>query len=366
MHDRGEPKRILLMMLLPIGDTLFTTPSLNALRRRYPRAEITAVVYPTNKGILSNNPDIDRFLLWPTRHRWPGLAGVLKLFWGLRRARFDLAVEFSNYNWWVSWLSGIPRRTEMNLPRFWWGLPWAGIEWRKHHAVEHYTGPVSRLGVTVDDLALRIFPSEQEKAKALSWLERYRVGPDELLVGIHPGGEGLWGRKQWSVARFAEVADGLSARTGARIVIMGGKDDAPAAAEIASRTTASIINAAGQTTLGETAALVRHCALFIGNDSSPLHIAAASGTPVVGIYGPTDPRSYRPWIPGGKQGVDYAVVRSNLPCACKFPLVGGTTIAGFFTCLSCPALESITPEQVLDAAIRLLERGLMIRVTGNP
>ncbi len=138
---------------------------------------------------------------------------------------------------------------------------------------------------------------------------------------------------------------------------MGGKHDAPAAAEIASRTQAPIINAAGQTTLGETAALVSHCALFIGNDSSPLHIAAASGTPVVGIYGPTDPRSYHPWIPAGREGVDYAVVRSNLPCACKFPLVGGTTILGFFTFLRCPALESITPQQVLEAARGMLKRG---------
>ncbi|HEX8221773.1 MAG TPA: glycosyltransferase family 9 protein [Chloroflexia bacterium] len=361
MYVEGDPKRILLMMLLPIGDTLFTTPSVAALRRRYPQALITALVYPTNRGILSNNPDIDDFLLWPTRQKWPGAGGVFKLFWGLRLARFDLAVEFSNYNWWVSWLSRIPQRTEMQLPRFWWALPWAGREWRTHHAVEHYTGPVGRLGIPVQDMALRFFPSSQDEAKANAWLERHQVGPDELLVGIHPGGEGLWGRKRWSVARFAEVADGLSARLGARIVVLGGKHDMPAAGDIAARTSAPIINATGQTTLGETAALVRHCALFIGNDSSPLHIAAASGTPVVGIYGPTDPRSYRPWIPGGQEGIDYAVVRSDLPCACKFPLVGGTTLAGWVTCLNCPALESITPQQVLDAALRLLEG----RVTRN-
>ncbi|HEY0068983.1 MAG TPA: glycosyltransferase family 9 protein [Chloroflexia bacterium] len=357
MHSQSNPKRILLQMLLPIGDTLFTTPSISALRKRYPDAEITAVVYPTNRGILNNNPDIDRFLFWPTRRHWPGLPRVLTLFWDLRRTHFDLAVEFSNYNWWVSWLSGIPRRTEMNLPHFWWALPWAGREWRTHHAVEHYTGPVRRLGIPVDDLALRIFPTEQDETKAQAWLDGHKVEPGELLVGIHPGGEGLWGRKKWSVARFAEVADGLSDSVGARILIMGGKDDAPAAAEIASLTSAAIINATGQTTLGETAALARRCALFIGSDSSPLHIAAASGTPVVGIYGPTDPRSYHPWIPGGVEGIDYAVVRSDLPCACKFPLVGGTTIAGFFTCLSCPSLESITSSQVLDAAMRLLEAG---------
>lgn len=346
--------RILLLILLPIGDTLFTTPAIHALRERYPDAEITAIVYPTNQGILNNNPDIDRFLSWPTREQWPGFLGVLKLFLQVRRARYDLSVEFSSYNGWLTrGIGRVPRKSDMQLPRLWWLLPWAGREWRKHHAVEHYIGPIQRLGIEVTDLHLRLFPTEEEQDRAQSWLDRYRVSSDELLVGIHPGGEGLWGRKQWSVQRFAEVADGLADQLGARIVIMGGKGDAEAAAELAASTHAFIINAVGQTTLGETAALASRCALFIGNDSSPLHISAALGTPVVGIYGPTDPRSYHPWVPGGQEGVDYAIVRSNLPCASRFPLIGGATLAGWVTCLLCPSLETVTSKQVLAAALKL-------------
>jgi heptosyltransferase-3 len=180
-----------------------------------------------------------------------------------------------------------------------------------------------------------------------------------MLVGLHPGGEGLWGRKQWGPERFAQVATGLHDRLGGavRIVLMGGKDDAPLAAQIAARTRAHVINATGQTTLGETAALIKKCRIFLGNDSSPLHIAAATGTPVVGIYGPTDPRSYHPWVPGGLDGVEYEVVRSPLPCACRFPLVGGITLAEWIMCLLCPALASITPQRVLQACLRLLESG---------
>ncbi len=369
MHSEPEawtlatqpPMRILLLMLLPIGDTLFTTPSVHALREHYPDAEITALVYPTNKGILINNPDIDHFLVWPTRQQFPGVRGVLRLFWELRRSRFDLAVEYCNYIWWVTWLSGIQKRTEMELPRLWWVWPWAGREWRKHHAVEHYMDPVRRLGIEVGDARLRIFPTEEEEARAQSWLDRHKIAPDELLLGIHPGGEGLWGRKKWSVERFAHVADGLAGVSASRVLIMGGKGDAEAAAELAANTRAPIINATGQTTLGETAALAARCAIFIGNDSSPLHIAAAAGTPVVGIYGPTDPCSYHPWRPDGKEGVEYAVVRANLLCASRFPLVGGTTVLGWVTCLLCPALESIKPRQVLDAAVGLLERSGLSR-----
>src|SRR6188474_1912380 len=102
--------RIIIMALLPIGDTLFATPAIHALRKHYPNARITALVYPTNKGILRSNPDIDDFLLWPTRDQWPGMHGVLSLFWTLRRARFDLSVEFSNYNLWIAKLAGVKHR----------------------------------------------------------------------------------------------------------------------------------------------------------------------------------------------------------------------------------------------------------------
>lgn len=347
--------RILIMALLPIGDTLFTTPAIHALRLRYPDAEITALVYPTNQGILRHNPDVDSLLTWPTRDAWPGFRQIAGLFWKLRRSHFDLAVEFSNYNLWISKLAGIRERTEMHLPRFWWGLPGAGREWRKHHAVDHYANVVRRLGIRVDDMCLRLYPDGDEEARAQGWLDRSRVEPGERLIAMHPGGEGLWGKKRWPVERFAQVADGLSDALGARIVIMGGKDEAYLAADLAARTHANIINAAGQTTLGETAALAKRCALFIGNDSSPLHVAVAMGTPVVAIHGLTDPRSYHPWVPGGKDGVDYVVVRSPLFCAHRFPLVGGITIATWFSLLRCHALEAIEPEQVLRAALSLLK-----------
>jgi ADP-heptose:LPS heptosyltransferase len=85
-------------------------------------------------------------------------------------------------------------------------------------------------------------------------------------------------------------------------------------------------------------------------------MAAAVGTKVVAIHGLTDPRSYHPWLPGGKEGVDYAVVRSSAPCAHRFSLIGGITVAEWLAILPCPALEAITPQQVLEAALSLLRR----------
>ena len=124
------------------------------------------------------------------------------------------------------------------------------------------------------------------------------------------------------------MADRLHARFGVKIVVLGGKEDAPLAAEVARAGSAPVLNLAGQTTLGETAALAARCALFIGNDSSPLHIAVAAGTRVVGIYGITDPRSYRPWVPRGRGraglrgGAQPAPVRRLLPPDRRHHLAG--------------------------------------------
>src|SRR5687768_4390022 len=105
--------RILIMSLLPIGDTLFATPALHALRIRYPRARIVVLAYPTNAGILRSNPDIDEIVLWPTRQTWGGVQGTLAVLNRLRDERFNLAVEFSNYSWWITRFARIRRRTEM-------------------------------------------------------------------------------------------------------------------------------------------------------------------------------------------------------------------------------------------------------------
>jgi ADP-heptose:LPS heptosyltransferase len=175
---------------------------------------------------------------------------------------------------------------------------------------------------------------------------------------LHPGGEGLWGRKQWGTAGFARVADQLHAQFGVKIVVLGGTEDARLAATLARQSSAPVLNLAGQTTLGATAALAARCALFIGNDSSPLHIAVAAGTRVVGIYGVTDPCSYRPWVPGGVAGRDYAVVQSTAPCAGSFPLVGGIPLWKWISVVRCDALGTITPEQVVAAAAPLLAAAL--------
>ncbi len=356
--NRRTVRKILICALLPIGDTLFATPAIRAVRLHYPQARITALTYPTNSGILAANPDIDRIWLAPTRAQPQGPASVTRLPAAIRAERFDLGLELSNYNYGLGWWGGIGRSVTMELPRLWWIRPDAGRAWRQRHAVEHYAAVAARAGAPVRDWRLRISATPAEIAACDRLLRDHGIGPSEPLIGIHPGGEGLWGRKQWSPAGFAEVAETLHHKAGVKIVVLGGREDARVAAEVARRSRAPVLNLAGQTTLGATAAIVQRCLLFVGNDSSPLHIAAATGTRVVGIYGLTDPRSYRPWMPGGVVGRDYAVVLSPAPCAACFPLVGGITLFGWARCATCDALTAVTAAQVCAAALPLLPPAL--------
>jgi lipopolysaccharide heptosyltransferase II len=347
--------RILVVLLVPIGDTLFTTPAIHALRAAYPQAHITALVYPTNAGILVNNADVDRLWYFPTRSNL-GPGTILRLAFDLRRTRFDLSVEFSNYNAWLARWAGVSLRTHQHLPALWWIDSQIGIPMRRKHAVEVYGAVVRRLGLPIPDWRLRMYPTEADQARAAALLARHGIRFGEPVIGIHPGGEGLWGRKQWAPAKFAALADGLHAAAGGKIVVLGGGEEARIAADVARRAQAPVFNLAGQTSLGETAAMAAACSLFIGNDSSPLHIAAAMGTPVVGIYGPTSPASYRPWMPGGVAGRDYAVVLGRHRCAGQFTLGGSKPLGAYLQAITCDALETIQPSEVLAAARRLLAR----------
>lgn len=351
-----DTERIILLLLLPIGDTLFITPAIRAVRQRYPSAHISALVYSSNAGILENNTDLDELLVHPTLQDWRGWSYLAGVLWKIIGGGFDLALQFCSAASWLTLASRIPHRTKMRYPFLWWLLPSQGRAWQVVHATEHYADLVRHLGIPVDDLSHRMPLSETDRARAARFLRQQGVEPGEILVGIHPGGEGFYGRKRWNRRGFAQVADALSRDFGVKILLLGGKEEKALTDEVAELMTSEPVNAAGLTTLRETAALAERCALFIGNDSSPLHIAVAMGAPVVGIYGPTNPTNYHPFLPAREAGFDYEVVVGKVECSPCFHFVGGCPLWKTPLCRSCRALEQVQPVEVIGAARNLLVR----------
>ncbi|MFQ6110875.1 MAG: glycosyltransferase family 9 protein, partial [Nitrospinota bacterium] len=170
-----------------------------------------------------------------------------------------------------------------------------------------------------------------------TFLRRSGLGVAKPLIALHPGAG--WPTKRWGEEKYARLGDALALRTGAQVIITWGPGDEG----VASRVRALMSSEARLTpalTLPQLACLLEHCIMFIGGDTGPLHLAAAMGVPVLGIYGPTTP-----WR-NGPFGVEHAVLYRPLPCSgchkrsCEDPI----------------CILSLTVQEALEAALELWGR----------
>jgi ADP-heptose:LPS heptosyltransferase len=360
-----DPRHILVGLLCPIGDTLFATPALAAMRRRFPRARITALVYRSNAGILSNNPDVDDRILAAPGEQQPGVLRFARGVDAIKRSEYDLMVNFSPAASFVGLLAGVQDQVHLRMPPHWWLVGGHSPAYRGRHAVDQYlrvVRPLLQRNVSDEQRQPRVYLSAKERSAARRILRECGRTPADLLVAMHVGGEGFRGRKRWSTERFAEVGRHLVETFGAHVLLLGGPTDLPLSEAVAQAMPASATILAGRTSLMETAALIERSALFIGNDSCPLHIAAAVGTPAVGIFGPSNVEQFRPI---GRPGYAHQVVHSNLPCSPCFHFVGNDAPWVPNLCHSFACLKAIRTDEVIDAAAALLARPLPAQGRGK-
>lgn len=350
-----EPERVLVGLLCPIGDTLFATPALAALRRRFPDARIDALVYRSNRGILEGNPDVHDHIVANVAARGFPHSHFLGSIPDIRRGRYDLLVSLTPAASLAGAFAAIPDQVHPRMPhRLWWLSGSRDVAYRSRHAIDHYlrmVGPLLREPLTAVPRAPRVYLSEAHRDAARSMLREAQVRATEPLVALHVGGAGFRGRKRWSTRRFAAVARHLVEQFNARILLVGGREDVVLATEVAALLPGGTIDLAGKSSLLETAALIERATLFIGNDSCPLHIAAAVGTPAVGIYGPS---SVEQFSPVGGTGYRGKTLHASLPCSPCFHFVGSEAPWIPNPCHSFACLKAIPAEAVIKAAVELL------------
>lgn len=350
-------RHILVSLLCPIGDTLLATPALAALRRAYPRAEITVLVSASNTGILDGNPDITRRILVPAPGDGPQLARFLAAVRALsqERQKYDLVINLSAAGTIVTRLAGLSApRHHLRMPPFWWLIGGRSRSFSSRHTIDQYLHAIAPLlphSVTEAERTPRLSLTIRDRSAARRVLREHGLSPSSLLVTVHVGGDGFGGRKRWSVERFAAVARHLIEECDAHVLLIGGKAEVPLAEEARALLPEGATVLAGKTPLMVTAALIEQSTLFIGNDSGPLHIAAAVGTPAVGIFGPSN---WRQFEPVGRAGYRQRTVHSNLPCSPCFHFVGNDPWWYRNPCQSQACLHAIKPEHVIDAARALL------------
>ena len=354
-----------MVKLADVGDVLTATPALRALRRTFPHAHITALIPPHCRELLEGTPLVDEVLLLDKRSYDPRL-GVPKpgVFWPmaqlisrLRGGRFDalLLLHHLTTPWGVALyaalarLTGAPVCAGLENGRGWFLTHRAqDYGFGTRHEVEYCNDVVHLLGVEPDYGPLAFPVNDEDTAYAQQALSQEVQRP---RIAIHPGSGSFSLARRWPLERFVALADVLARELSATIVLVGGSSETELGRAIAGAVGSAALDLTGRTNLRQLGAVLQHCDLFVGNDSGVLHIAAAVGTPVAAIFGPSNHRAWGPWRPT-QQGRPAVVLRAELPCSPCF--YTGHSLGTPEGCPNRTCLQLISPEQVAKTVERLL------------
>lgn len=302
---------VLVIKPASLGDVLMSTAFLAALRAYLPQADVTVLVTTWAKAALAGNPHCDRLLDagsvgFPGRY---GLGAYRACVSRVRQEGFThcFVLDRSPLMALLPRLAGIPWRAGLNSAgrgiALHVGVPCPD----ERHEAEIYLDVLRAVGVDVTAPRLHFRPRPADTDVICHLLAKQDLAHVAPLVAVHPGGgrnpgEQLIG-KRWPTAGFIALAERLAGSLGGKVILVGGTDDVPVTEAIQEDANARLLNVAGALTFPQLGALLQRCHLFIGNDSAPMHLAAAVGTPVIAFFGPTSPERYGPY------GVESAVVR---------------------------------------------------------
>jgi len=271
-------KKILVVSLTNIGDVVLTCPVIDALIARFPLAEISVVVGPKAQGLFASNPYIKKVYVFTKNETWLEL-----LFWikNLRREGFDVVIDLRNTA--LAYLLGAPLHTSA----------FAKKNVLTHKREQHF----AQLKSVVSDIQdtekrYAIFVSEQMRSAAEKILHSLMEHSKAYIV-VAAGAADC--RKRWTATGFLEVCQALIREHKLPIFFIGDSNDQGYTESITSKCPKGAFNLCGQVSLLEAAWILRNSCLAICNDSAMMHLASYFNTPVVGIFGPTDPRLYGPW-----------------------------------------------------------------------
>jgi heptosyltransferase-2 len=333
-----------------VGDVVMSRPALRALRAADPKGLLAVLARPWVAGLYRLAEEVDEVLVDDPAGDHGGREGRARLAADIRERGYDRAVilptSFSTAL--VLARAGVPER-----------IGYRG-EWRRPlltksvhrgfapgtHQVWRHLRLAAAAGATppaAPDVAWDAPKEIREAARA----RLAEVGVSGAFAAAHVASF-AHAAKRWDLARFGEVFDGLAARHGFPVVLLGSAGEKAVNAEAGSfAKKARVLDLSGATTLPEALGVLASARLFVGNDSGLAHLASAAGTPTVVVFGPTDPDATRPWDGARADGkpARIALARRRTPCApCGFPV--------------CPidhaCMSAVAPGDVLAAAESIL------------
>jgi heptosyltransferase III len=352
--------RILVIATQQIGDVLLTTPLIRAARERWPQARIDVLGFQGTLGMLRDNPDVQELIEAPHRLGWGGAVALLRRLW----RRYDLALvsQPGDRAHVLAWAAA--RRRSGLIPEE------GGSNWWKRRLLDHVVvgaGDRGSVHVTAEKLAL-LAPWLPALPPARVVAPPPHALPQDVQVQLREGAvvvhaPSMWPYKQWPLEHFQVLIRGLLAQ-GRQVILTGaaGVRDQECLRPLRVLGQApQLLDLSGRLDFNQLAALMQRCALYIGPDTSVSHLAAATGVPVLAIFGPTNPQRWAPWPAQAEAGVVFqraalSTTRGNV-----------TLLQARLPCVPCgragcedhrqsrsDCLQQITPERVLQEAARLL------------
>lgn len=352
-----QVKNILIISLLRIGDTVVTTPAIRAIKERLPDVNLTMVILPVAYPVLKNNPFISSLIIYDKdKIRKNPIIEFYKFIKIIRKKYYELGIvmDYSFRSSLIAYLSGAPIRVgynwlnkgfllthKLSLPKWVHRPGWLFKDDNSFFSeIDLKLKIIESLGIKAKDKTPQIFIDEKDRKFVEKFLKENEISEEDLLIGLHPGANEVSYR--WNSLSFAKLAEILNTEYKAKIVITGGKKDENLGKEIVDLTNIPIISVCGKFSLEETFALIERLNLLISVDTGITHIASALKIPTIVLFGPGDPRIWRPY------GNNHLLIQKDIECiACKSPY-----------CMNSKhyCMELIKVEDVLEAVKFQLER----------
>ncbi|MFH1198777.1 MAG: lipopolysaccharide heptosyltransferase II [Candidatus Omnitrophota bacterium] len=338
-----EARKILIIKFSSLGDIILSSPAIKAIRDKFSKNyEISFLVGEESKEALLNCPYIDELMVCDLKNKDKGISGLLKLGRRLRKKNFDMVIDLQNNrkSHILAFLSRSLNRLGYHNGKFSFLLNYRIKNNQKQmNPVPHQFRILEMLDIKFNEQGLALWPTQEDQNYVDELLSGQWLAAGQKIVGINISSSPRWLTKNWPLENMVKLCDKLGAKD-VRVVITGTDKDLDLAnALIARAKQAKIINFCGKTSVNQLAALIKKCSVYISTDSAPLHIAAAMGAPFVALFGPTDPVRHIP------PANNYVVIRKELKCEPCYKS----------KCKDAKCMNSITPEEVMDAVGKLLK-----------
>jgi lipopolysaccharide heptosyltransferase II len=318
--------RILIVNPFGIGDVLFTTPIIRAVKEKYPDSFIGYWCNQRTADILKNNRNIDKIFALSrgdikniSRYsKFKACARFLDLFFKLKKERFEVCFDFSldhRYGL-LAKLIGIKKRIGLDYKKrgrfLTHKITIDGFHLK--HVVEYYLELLKFLQIEPRRVKLELYLDDNQQRKAKDLLYKCGIDADDLLIGVVCGGGASWGKdailKHWPLENFASLIDRLIEELKAKVIILGDPTERAIADKMSLLIKNQVVDLVGKTTLEEFASLIGAVRLLVTNDGGPLHVAVALGVKTVSVFGPVDDAVYGPY----PSSPDHVVINKCLPC----------------------------------------------------